>query len=71
MIRDEQNKPGHCHRNGVVEFAKPVIMQSAPSFARSYFSIRYLFFQNPVNQMYPLRYRINFVWNAILMNSMK
>ena len=37
----------------------------------SYFSIRYLFFQNLINQMYALGYRVNFIWNVILMNSMK
>jgi len=27
----------------------------------SYFSIRYLFFQNLINQMYALGYRVNFI----------
>jgi len=53
--------------------AKPIIMANAvhQGLQGSYFWIRYLFFQNPVNQMYVLSSRVNFIWNAILMNSMK
>jgi len=54
-------------------FVKPIIMANAvyQGLQGSYFSIRYLFFQNPVNQIYALSYRINFIWIAILMYSMK
>jgi len=44
-------------------FVKPIIMANAvyQGLQGSYFSIRYLFFQNPVNQIYALSYRINFI----------
>ena len=73
MIPDEQNKLGVCHRTGMAEVAKPIIIANVvhQGLQRSYFSIRYLFFQIPVNQKYALSYRINFIWNAILMNSRK
>jgi len=63
MFRDEQMKLGYCHRNGMVEVAKPIVMANAvhQCLQGSYFSIRYLFFRNPINQMYPLRYHINFI----------
>ena len=73
MLRDEQNKLGYCHRTGMAEVVKPIIMANAvyQGLQRGYFSIRYLFFRNPVNQIYALSYRINFIRNAILMNSWK
>jgi len=57
----------------MAEVAKPINMVNAvhQGLQESYFSIRYLFFQNPVNQMYAFSYRVNFIWNAILMNSME
>ena len=73
MFRDEQNKLGYYHRTVVVEVAKPIIMANAvhQGLQGSCFSIRYLFFENPINQMYPFSYRVNIIWNAIPMNSMK
>ena len=57
----------------MVEVAKPIIKSSAlhQYLQESSFSIHYLIFRNPVNQMYALSYHINFIWNAILMNSLK
>jgi len=53
MFRDQQNKLGYCHRTVMVEVAKPIIMANAlhQGLQRSYFSVPYLFFQNPINQM--------------------
>ena len=55
----------------MAEVAKPIIMANAvhQGLQGSYFSIHYLFFQNPINQMYALSYRVNFIWNAILTNN--
>jgi len=63
MFRDQQNKLSYCHRNGTAEVAKPINMVNAvyQGLQGSYFSIRYLFFQNPVNQLYMLSYCINFI----------
>jgi len=46
MLRDQQNKLGHCHRTVKMEVAKPIIMANAvhQDLQGSYFSIRYLFF---------------------------
>ena len=60
----------------MLEVTKMIIMAKLvhQGLQRSHFSIRYLFFQNPINQMYaltPLSYRVNVTWNAILLNSMK
>jgi len=57
----------------MVEVAKAIIMANGVHqvLQGSCFSIRYLFFQNAVNQMKALSYRVNFIWNAIRMNSMK
>jgi len=57
----------------MADVAKSIILANAvyQGLQGSYFSIRYLFLQNPVNQMYALRYRINFIWNAILVNSLE
>jgi len=48
----------------MAEVAKPIFMAGAVNQGsqRSYFSIRYLFLQNPVNQMYSLSYRVNFIY---------
>jgi len=56
----------------MVEVAKPILMANAihQGLQGSYFSIRYLFFQNPM-RWYTLSYRVNFILNAMLMNSMK
>ena len=72
MFRDEQNKFDNCHKTGMAEVAKPIIMVKAvqQGLQGSYFLIWYLF-QNPVNHMYALSYHVNFIWNEILMNSMK
>jgi len=63
MFRDEQNKLSYYHRNGVAEVVKPIIMANAVhnGWRESYFSILYLFFRNPVNQMYALSYRVSFI----------
>jgi len=47
----------------MVEVAKPIIMANAvhQGLQGSYLSIRYLFFQNPINQMHALSYRVNFI----------
>jgi len=47
----------------MAEVAKPIIIANAAhqGLQRSYFSIRYLFFQIPVNQKYALSYHINFI----------
>jgi len=47
----------------MAEVAKPINMVNAvhQGLQESYFSIRYLFFQNPVNQMYAFSYRVNFI----------
>jgi len=47
----------------MAEVAKPIIMANAvhQGLQGSYFSIHYLFFQNPINQMYALSYRVNFI----------
>jgi len=73
MFQDEQNKLGYCRKTVIMEVAKPIIVANAvhQNLQGSYFSIRYLFFQNLTNQMYARSYRVNFIWNAILMNSMK
>ena len=73
MFQDQQNKLGYCHRTVMVEDEKPIIMANADhqGLQRSYFSIRYLFFQNPINQIYALSYRVNVIWNAIPINSIK
>ena len=73
MFRDEQNILGYWHINGMAKVVKPIIMANAvyQGLQGSYLSIRYLFFQNPVNQMYALTCCIKFIRNAILMNSMK
>ena len=60
----------------MVEAAKSIVMANAPKcgpsrFARKLFFDSHLFFQNPINLMYALSYRVNFIWNAILMNSIK
>jgi len=57
----------------MVEVARPIIMANAihQGLQGSYFSIHYLFSQNPINLMYALSYRVNFIWNAILMNNIK
>ena len=57
----------------MVEVATLIIMANAVhhGLQGSYFSICYLFFQNPINEMYALSYRANVAWNAILVNSMK
>jgi len=50
MFRDQQNKLSYCHITFMVEVAKPIIMANAvhQGLQASYFSIRYLFFQNPM-----------------------
>jgi len=47
----------------MAEVAKPIIVVNAVHHGlhRSYFSIRYLFLQTPVNQMYALSYLVNFI----------
>ena len=46
----------------MVEVAKTIIMASAThqGLQENYFSIRYFFFQNQVNQMYSSSYRVKF-----------
>jgi len=72
MFRDQQNQLSYCHVTFMVEVAKPILMANAvhQGLQGSYFSIRYLFFQNPM-RWYTLSYRVNFILNAMLMNSMK
>jgi len=62
-----------CYRTVMVEVAKPIIMANSvhQGLQGSYFSIHCLFFQNSVNQMHALSYHVNFIWNAVLMKSMK
>ena len=60
MSRDQQNKLGYRHINVMVEVAKPITVAKAV-YQGSYFSIHYLFFQNLINQMYALSYRVNFI----------
>ena len=57
----------------MVEVATLIIMANAVHHGLQgrYLPIRYIFFQNPINEMYALSYRTNITWNAILMNSMK
>jgi len=61
--KTSKNKLGHCHRIVLVDVAKPIIMAKAvhQDLQGSYFSIRNLFFQNPINHMYALSYRVNFI----------
>ena len=48
MFQGEQNKLGCFHRTGMAKVAKPIITANAvyQGLQRSYFSIRYFFFQN-------------------------
>jgi len=73
MFQGQQNKLSYWPRTVKVGVAKLIIMANAvdQSLQGSYFSIRSLFFQNAINQMYALNYRVNFIWYAILMNSIK
>jgi len=50
MFRDHQNKLSYCQRTFMVEVAKPIIMANTvhQGLQGSDFSIRYLFFQNPM-----------------------
>jgi len=63
LFQDEQNKLGYCHRTGTPEVTKPIPVANAvhQGLQGRNFSICYLFFQNPVNQMYALSYRVNFI----------
>jgi len=63
MFRDEQNKLSYCHRTGMVEVAKPIIMANAvhQGLQGNYFLIRYLLFQNTEHQKYALSYCVNFI----------
>jgi len=50
----------------MVEAAKSIVMANAPKcgpsrFARKLFFDSHLFFQNPINLMYALSYRVNFI----------
>jgi len=47
----------------MVEVAKPITVAKAvhQGLQGSYFSIHYLFFQNPINQIYALSYRVNLI----------
>jgi len=36
-------------------------MKSSKVCKETYFSIRYFFFQNPINQVYALSYLVNFI----------
>jgi len=63
MFRDQQNILSYCHRTFMVEVAKPIIMANTvhQGLQGSYFSICYLFSQNPLNQMYALSYCVKFI----------
>jgi len=63
MFRDEQNKLGYCYRMVVVEAAKPIIMANAfhQGLQGSFFFDSLSRLQNPINQMYPLSYRVKFI----------
>jgi len=63
MFGDQQDKLGYCHRTVMVEVAKPIIIANVvhKDLQGRHFSIRYLFFQNPINQMYAFSYLVNFI----------
>jgi len=63
MFGDYQNKLSYWHRTVMVEVAKPIIMADVAhqGLQGSYFSICYLFFQNPINQMCALSNHVNFI----------
>jgi len=61
-LRDEQVKLSYWQITSMAEVAKSIIMANVlhQRLQGSYFSICYLFSQNPVNQMYVLSYCVNF-----------